>query len=47
MFDFLIPMFNLLQLLQLYTPEVQLLLAEHQVHTGKDAQRPPCSENSN
>ena len=31
MFDFVFPVFNILQLLNLYTPSFQLLLAEHQV----------------
>ena len=31
LFDFLFPVFNILQLLHLYTPSFQLLLAEHQV----------------
>ena len=31
LFDFLLPVFNVLQLLNVYTPNFQLLLAEHQV----------------
>ena len=34
MFDFLFPVFNVLQLFQLYTPEFQLLLADHQVESA-------------
>ena len=36
LFDFLFPVFNILQLLNLYTPDFQLLLADHQVR--------PCAE---
>jgi hypothetical protein len=31
LFDFMYPVFNMLQTLQLYTPDFQLLLAQHQV----------------
>ena len=31
LFDFLYSAFNMMQVLQVYTPEVQLLLASHQV----------------
>ena len=52
MFDFLVPVFNVLQLFQLYTPDFQLLLAEHQVfapggysllpHGGLYCDNPQC-----
>ena len=34
MFDFLLPVFNSLQLLRAYTPHFQLLLADHQARQG-------------
>ncbi len=34
-FDFLFPVFNTLQLLDVYHPDFQLLLAKHQVNINK------------
>lgn len=48
LFDFLFPVFNTLQLLDVYHPDFQLLLAEHQVsnHAGPARTCPalPCSD---
>jgi len=35
LFDFLFPVFNTLQLLDVYHPDFQLLLAKHQVNINK------------
>ena len=44
LFDFLFPVFNQMQLLGLYTPDFQLLLAKHQVPLlGLTARLPSAS----
>ena len=44
LFDFLFPVFNTLQLLDVYHPDFQLLLAEHQVsrHAALPCPALPC-----
>ena len=44
LFDFLFPVFNTLQLLDVYHPDFQLLLAEHQVsnHAALPCAALPC-----
>lgn len=37
LFDFIVPVFNLLQLFRMYTPDFLLLEAQHQVHMSSSS----------